>query len=660
MHFIDRNTDLSASITGTFDPMLVVLSVAVASIAGYTALLLSERISNGARSRLWLSGGAFSMGCGIWTMHFVGMLAFSLPVPVSYDVWVTLASLVPGVLGSGVALRSMSHQNASWLRLNGAGLLMGSAIGTMHYTGMAAMVIPAHMLYSPTIFACSILVAHVFATLGLSVKFGLRRVRIAPWQRQALGGVILGCAVSGMHYTGMMAVVYLPGVEPFTETTSLMSPVTLGVTVSLFATIVLATTIIAVLVDRRLQEVSEHLLESESRNRLIMETVAEGIIGIDASGIVTYVNAAAGSMFGYRSEDIVGRNVKLLMPAETAERHDEYLARYAATREPHVIALAREVQAIRSDGSRFPAMLKVGEYTLGGHSFFAGLIRDLTVERMMQAQLLQSQKLESVGRLAAGIAHEINTPTQFVGDNLAFLETSFSQIIELFKKFQELTRAARTGRIPPGLLTDVERAEAETDAEFLCEEIPRGLEESRGGIQRVAEIVAAMKAFAQPGSEHKQLADLNRVIENTVAVARSEWRYAADVELDLEQGLPDVPCLVAELGQVLLNILINAAHAIGDARDPENQREGRICLRTRCENDQWVVIEISDNGPGIPEEIQSKVFDPFFTTKDVGRGTGQGLSIAWSIVVEKHGGSLDLQSQVGSGTTFTIRLPIAM
>jgi signal transduction histidine kinase len=274
----------------------------------------------------------------------------------------------------------------------------------------------------------------------------------------------------------------------------------------------------------------------------------------------------------------------------------------------------------------------------------------------LQTQLLQAEKLESIGQLAAGIAHEINTPAQYVGDNVEFLQQSFSELGELLKKYRALQTAAEAGDVSPELVSEVSAAAGATDIEFLEEEIPRALAQSREGIDRVTKIVRAMKEFSHPGSEEKKPFDLNRAIESTVTVARNEWKYVAELEMDFDADLPPVPCLVGELNPVVLNIVVNAAHALAEAQPENSVEKGKIRVKTRSEG-EWAVIEISDNGTGIPEEIRSKIFDPFFTTKTVGKGSGQGLAIARSVVVDKHGGTIEVESALGEGTTFRIRLP---
>ena len=208
------------------------------------------------------------------------------------------------------------------------------------------------------------------------------------------------------------------------------------------------------------------------------------------------------------------------------------------------------------------------------------------------------------------------------------------------------------------LLEDVDKCILKADLPYLVEEIPRAIEQSLEGVQRVTEIVGAMRDFSHPGSDQKSLVDLNHAINNTVTVSRNEWKYVAEMELDLDPSLPEVLCIPGEINQVLLNIIVNAAHAITDALEQKNLNKGTISIATH-KRDGLVAIHISDTGAGIPKDIQHRIFDPFFTTKDVGKGTGQGLAIAHRVVTEKHGGFLRFETDQNTGTTFIIELPLA-
>jgi two-component system NtrC family sensor kinase len=273
------------------------------------------------------------------------------------------------------------------------------------------------------------------------------------------------------------------------------------------------------------------------------------------------------------------------------------------------------------------------------------------VERArMEVDLRLAQKLESVGQLASGIAHELNTPIQFLGDSIDFLRQAWTDLQALQVGLLEVV--ARAER--PDLTAEVERRREEVDVEFLKVEIPAAFERASDGVRRVATIVRAMKDFAHIDRREKSPANLNEAIRNTLIVARNEYKYVAEVETHFGE-LPNVMCNVGDLNQVFLNLIVNAAHAIGDVVGKSGEL-GRISVSTRAEGER-VIVTIADTGAGIPAEIADRVYDPFFTTKEVGKGTGQGLAISRSIV-DKHEGTISFESQVGRGTTFTISLPI--
>jgi len=286
------------------------------------------------------------------------------------------------------------------------------------------------------------------------------------------------------------------------------------------------------------------------------------------------------------------------------------------------------------------------------------VVRDITVRQRLEHELAAAHKLEAVGQLAAGIAHEINTPVQFIGDNLSFLGDSFERLGPLLAAL----RAQRaSGTAPDGAAwAQLGELMEAADLEFLAEEAPRAVLSANEGVQRVADLVRGLKEFAHPDSRTVSPADLNRAIERTLTVSRNEWKYVADVVTEL-QPLPDVMCQVSAVNQVLLNLICNAAHAIEDkvkAGGKEPTEKGTIRVATQ-HDEKTVTISVSDTGIGIPERVRDRIFEPFFTTKAVGRGSGQGLAISRSIVVEKHHGTIDFESKVGVGTTFRVHLPIA-
>lgn len=274
------------------------------------------------------------------------------------------------------------------------------------------------------------------------------------------------------------------------------------------------------------------------------------------------------------------------------------------------------------------------------------VLHDLTEHKKLEGQLLQAQKLEAIGRLSAGIAHELNTPMQFVNNNLSFISEEFENVKNALLFFENQVT------LDQNLKSQMEKF----DLDFLLQEIPNALSESLEGAQKIIEIVRSMKSFSHPGSKEKTLYNLNEALKSTTVIARSEWRDIAEIKFNLKQDLPDCNCLPALINQVFLNIIINATHAIKDQNEALNRDKGEISISTYSK-DKNIIVEFQDNGKGIKEENLSKVFDPFFTTKEVGKGTGQGLSFVYRIMYEDHGGSVEISSKESKGTLIRLIFP---
>lgn len=367
-------------------------------------------------------------------------------------------------------------------------------------------------------------------------------------------------------------------------------------------------------------------------------------------------NPTAVEVFGKTPEDVIGRPLN-----EVGLRWDwEKVAQaLVVCRRDQLPVNPEPLKFRRLDGSEGLLGLSVSPLRTDGNRItgFILLAADITERKILENRLAQSQKLESIGQLAAGVAHEINTPIQYIADNTKFLHNSFEALVSVMGQFKELLASANAGTIDSQQVEALNLAIEAADLDFLCQEVPLAIQQSMEGINRVTEIVRAMKEFSHPGVRERQLVDINRALTSTLAVTRNEWKDRTDVETDLADGLPKVLCLPGEINQAFLNVLINAAQAVQAALEAGRRSRGLIRLKTIQDGD-WVEIRICDNGDGIPEEIQPRIFEPFFTTKEVGKGTGQGLAIAYGIVVCKHGGTLAFETTPGVGTTFIIRLPI--
>ncbi len=376
-----------------------------------------------------------------------------------------------------------------------------------------------------------------------------------------------------------------------------------------------------------------------------------------------YVNQGGMQQVGYSAEELFEMTPIDLKPEFTEE---SFRAMIAPLLEDTRKSLTFTTVHLTKTGDRIPVEVFL-QYvkSTGEIGRFVAVVRDISQrlheareKEKLQSQLLHTQKLESVGQLAAGIAHELNTPTQYIGTNIAFLEDGFKDVVTLVDAYRRLLSAEQSHEVTSELILEVEKTLETVDWEYLAKELPLAIAQSQDGVQRVSSIVRAMKEFSHPGSKEKKPFDINRLIATTLTVSRNEWKYVAEIKTDFSESLPQVPCLSDDLGQVFLNLLVNAAQAIATllGKNP-SEKKGCISISTRQVGNQ-VEICFADTGCGIPASILDKVFDPFFTTKEVGKGTGQGLAIARDVIVNKHGGTLEVKSEVGQGASFLIRLPI--
>ena len=398
------------------------------------------------------------------------------------------------------------------------------------------------------------------------------------------------------------------------------------------------------------------LRDSQHRIQAITDNLFEGVLVVDRDGLVVFSNRSAAVLLaGDADEQLTDRHIDSVFTlvegkqshaffdspfrhvAETGEVHQDDEAVFQ-TRSGRALVVALACSPLIDAGKRMGAIIS---------------FRDIQAIKKAQQEALQASKLASVGQLAAGIAHEINTPTQYIGDNLRFVGDAVAVMAPLLARCRALlggdTDHARREQVEALI-----QAFAAADVDYLMQELPVAIGQSLEGVGQVSRIVLAMKEFSHPGEREKVAVNLNRAVENTLAVSRNEWKHVAEIDLDLDAGLPDIVCMPGEINQVLLNLIVNASHAIHRAKPAG---KGRIAIATHRRGDV-VDIVVADDGTGMSDEVKERIFDPFFTTKAVGMGTGQGLAICRDVVVNKHHGRITVESEEGRGATFTVTLPI--
>jgi len=411
--------------------------------------------------------------------------------------------------------------------------------------------------------------------------------------------------------------------------------------------------------DGMIEDVTERK-KSESQLRMLFEGHSEGVCIVTEDAECLRVNAKFRKLFSVDlNECYSGKWYDLLAAKCDCAWADEWksVLNSRGVYEREIIV------SIKDEKMKVVSVMFV-QMTSDEGRYYIGYFRDITDKRRrenetlaLEKELQQAHKLEAIGTLAAGVAHEINTPIQFISNNTGFLGKAIQKLLDLVATYRELLHTCDDGENTKKAHSAAEECEKKSKLSFLEKEIPRALNQTKDGADRVAKIVGAMKDFSHMGNEEMTEEDINQAVESTVTISKNEWKYVAEMKMVLDPSLPMISCLIGDIKQVVLNLVVNAAHAIKDALDITGKKQGCITVKTFVK-DAAVFITVSDTGTGIPEEARSKVFDHFFTTKEVGKGTGQGLSMAYQTIVEKHKGKLSFETEVGAGTTFIIELPM--
>ena len=642
-HILDvfRTTDLSPPYQGLYDPSLVAVSVLIAIAAAFAALSISSRMvaaSSWQGRWAWTSAGAFSMGGGIWAMHFIGMLAFSLPCGIKYEPLGTLISMIPGILASGVALQVISAvREPSFRRLLSGAVLMGAGIGAMHYSGMAAIRSSALLRYDPRLVAVSVIVAVVLAFISLQARFGLRRRQMSETAATTVAATVMGIAVAGMHYTAMQASGFFPiaGVDP---TENVLPTMLLALLIAVFSVLIAGLAILASIAGRQLELASglkaevgrRQALEQEAeggraRLQAIFDAVADAIVTIDKRGRIQQWSSSAQRIFGYTPEEVAGADLTMLMPEPHRSRHDGYMDAYHKTRHAKIIGIGRQLTAIRKDGSEFPIELTVSEVRNGEELFFTGILRDITERKRAETELVRAREQAEAANLAksqflATMSHEIRTPMNGVLGMANLLATT-----PLNERQQRLVEnLSRSGQALLGLINDI--------LDFAKIEAGK------------------FELSAVPFDPREAIAELTDLFSERCAKKGLEFVYF--VAEDVPSQLLGDP---VRLRQILVNLVGNAI---------KFTERGEILVElslARCDPEGVLLnCVVEDTGIGIVPDQCARVFESFHqvdgTMTRARGGSGLGLTITRQLV-ELMGGTITVESELGRGSrfAFTVR-----
>jgi len=398
----------------------------------------------------------------------------------------------------------------------------------------------------------------------------------------------------------------------------------------------------------------EELKRAEERFRAVAETANDAIVSGDSAGNIIHFNKAAERIFGYAPSEVLGKPLTLLMPGRFHDGHREGLRRFLATGAGRIVGKTLELSGLRKDGSEFPTELSLAAWKAGNQYFFTAMLRDISDRKRaeqereaMNAQLLQGQKLQAIGQLAAGIAHEINNPTGYILSNLGTVSEYFAELTRFIRTVEEGLPGVRAASEAAALLEKLRALKEAIDLDVLLKDLPAALLDCRHGAEKIRDIVKSLREFSHPDRDRPVPADLNEMVESAIRLCWNELKYKVELKKDLGE-LPPVVCHPQQMEQVFVNLLVNAGQAIPD--------KGQIAVSTRRKGDE-AQVRIRDTGCGIPPENLNRLFEPFFTTKPVGKGTGLGLYLVRKIV-KGHGGEVDVRSEAGAGTEFTVRLPL--
>ena len=608
-----------------YEPMLVALSILVAVMAVYTALLVLERVrsrESGWRRIAWLGAGSLALGGGIWAMHFIGLLALSLPVEVHYHILPTLISILPVFIASLLLLICSARTCGSRLRMIGRGVLLGMGIGLMHHMGMHAMDLDAEMRYDRTIFVVSLVVALGLAIFAVTIKkWAVSKCdsAISSDNRVIVAAVLMGIAFSVIHYFSMAAMEFIPGVIADTDTPA-WSPAEMAVLIGIVMASILLLLISAVFISRRF-DLLEQLQDSETRIKTVFETVLDGIITIDEQGLIDALNPAAEHIFGYGPGELLGKPISMLMPQSDSRRHNNYLSDYKKTGHGRVISEGRDVNGVRKDGSEFPIDLSVNMASINGQRMFIGVVHDMSQHKQIEANLREACAMAELANKAkseflATMSHEIRTPMNGVLGMLHLLHKT-----ELDKKQRRFVdTAAGSGEL---LLTVIN------------------------------DILDFSKMEADKLELESLTFDVTALVEETAILLASA---AQDKGLELICKLePTLPKMVkgdpTRIRQVLTNLLSNAI---------KFTEQGEVVVYAKQE-DGRIRLGVVDTGIGLTPEQQQSVFTAFSqadstTTRKYG-GTGLGLAISTRLVAAMDG-ELGVKSTSGVGSEFSFALPL--
>ena len=642
--FLEADRDLATALAGSYDISLVAASILISILSAYTAFLISERMRSAIQRShciAWLIVGTLTLGGGVWAMHFIGMVAYKLPVASNYDVLITFISVVPSVLASLVVLISSGNLTISLRKLFGLSVAMGGGIGMMHYIGMSAMRLEGVMRYDPILFTLSIFVAVLLAGIALKLKWWADKnvdANVIFSGKLLLASIVMGSAIAAMHYTGMAAMYVFPDPTSHIQVNALSAYKLLQSTATVVL-IILSMLVVAIIVSRRF-DLYQRLKDSETRQSTILKAMVDGVIIIDEGGIIETINPAGLALFGYEENEVCGKNIKMLMPDPYHSEHDEYLDNYKRTGIKKIIGIGRDVKGLRKDGMTFPMELSVSEMLLDDKVFYVGTVRDISDRKRAEVELnkysvnLETMVTERTSdmKIAVEEAEKANlAKSEFLSQMSHELRTPMNAILG-FAQMLEM---------------DVEGFD-EIQRENINEILTAG-RHLLGLINEVLDLARIESGKLEISMEEVLLSD---VLEQSITMINSQadMRNITLINVLSDEGY-SIHADYTRLKQVLINLLTNAVKY--------NREDGAILIDGRITDEGSLRINIKDTGCGLKEDEIDKLFKPFerLNAVDNVEGTGIGLAITKHLI-ELMGGHIGVESVLDHGSNFWIEISL--
>lgn len=633
MKFLTEDIASGLMLETTYSPFLVFLSLVIAFFASYVALCLSSRMKDVEHLRgfyLWGGVGGLILGSGIWAMHFIGMVAVSLPVPISFNLTITVLSLIPGILASVIALKILSLDDFSKTRMLISGMVVGTGISVMHYFGMSAMQMAADIYYDPVLFVISVLISVVLGILALSTRYfvNLKFPTTTRRNKTFISALIMGLAIAGMHYTAMAATNFMATDVP-TDYLGNQNSLMLGSIVAGIALIVLLGSIAISNINIRL-EAARQLKQREVYLSTIEDTMVDGLVVITQRGIIQSVNKATLEIFGYSEKELIGNSILMLMKGIYYANHDADLSNYMKNEKANITDTdLREVQAFTKKGKVVDIEMAINQTRIDDKTLYVHSLRDISQRKKIQAkaeivteELRQAQKMEAIGNLAGGIAHDFNNLLTVVIGSLSLMEMTGKCEDKETREFVDLAQSAT---------------------------------------KRGADLTHRLLAFSSKQTLKPALVDINELVKEFFPLIKRTLGATTTIEINLMDRAGNIEIDPHQLENALLNLAINAHHAMPEGGNLTIQIKEQEVTKSQSEQikikaGKYIVLSVSDNGCGMPPEVRDKIFEPFFTTKPKGEGTGLGLSMVYGFVKQSDG-YIRVTSELGIGTTFNIYLP---